>query len=240
MKVNHVQIATENLVRCIVELQATAKALNHQHASDHILFLAKGINFVYRGGSKLYARLLKLEVGSASAIQQRKHRAKTGTHTKAHQRSVHTIKCHIEIRTVFRLGFEVEDGHLVKELFHPIGRIHIHLLALPDGIEHQLCHRCKVLAGNTLVDVLTFYIYILILNDVLAGAVVLLALHHRHRPTKFFILLCIRRTGIHTSVRQQTEESVKFAPFSFGCFKCHGLFSLSLTDAKIGKRSLKI
>ena len=131
------------------------------------------------------------------------------------------VESHVKVRTVVRLGFEVEDGHLVEEFFHSVGRGHIHILALLDGIEHQLRHRGKILTRDELVDVLAHNPYFLTFYNIASRAVVLLALHHRHRPTKFFVLLCIRCTGIHTSVRQQTEESVKFAPFSFGCFKCH-------------------
>ena len=136
---------------------------------------------------------------------------------------MHTIEGHVEVGAVFGLGFEVEDGHLVEKFLHPIGRCHVHLLALLHGIQHKVCHDGEVFTGNPLVDVLTFYIYILIFDNVLTGAVVFLTLHHRHGMTEVFVLLRIGRAGIYVSVRQQTEKGVKFAPFSFRCFKCHNL-----------------
>ena len=77
MKVYHVQVASENLVGRIVELQDTSQAFNHKHTAHDIFFLSKGIDFVHGRCGKLHARLLELEIGRTPAIQQREHRAQT-------------------------------------------------------------------------------------------------------------------------------------------------------------------
>ena len=121
VQVYHTQIATEHFVGHIAILQDTSQTFYHQHTSRHIVFLTKSINLIDRGRGKLDAGLLKLQIGSSSAVQQWKHGAETRTDTEACQRGIHTVKSNMKIGTVIRFRFQVKDSHLIQELLHPIG-----------------------------------------------------------------------------------------------------------------------
>ena len=224
VQINHRQVAAENLVGHVAVLQHATQTLNHQHPRHHVVFLTFRIDFIDGRRGKLHARLLKLEVGRASAVEQRNHHPQPGTYAKARERGIHRIKRHTEIRTVVRLGLQIEDSHLVEELLHSVGRSHVVFPALTDGSIDEFGHRSKILPRNPLVDVLPFQMDKILLQNILTRTVVFLALYHRHRKTERFVLLHIGSSAVHVAVGQQPEKRIQFPPFSFRRFKCHNLF----------------
>ena len=73
-----------------------------------------------------------------------------------------------------------------------------------------------------------FFFYI-----ITARSVMLFPLYHSDGPTPLFICFHLRRAQCDLPVRQQAEKSIKFAPFSFCCFKCHIFLFVYFTDLQI-------
>ena len=208
VEVYHQQVATEDLVGHIAELQCAAHTLNHQHTVEHFIRSIQTIDFVHRRIRETHARLFKLDVSRPSTIEQRNHTTKARIGTETYERSIHTPKSYVKIRTVVRLSLQVIDGYSIEELLHPFGRSQLLLTStLLQHVANKHSHGSKIFAGKTFISTLSYNVDVFTFNNISSCAVVLLTLHHGHGQ---FLLVrsTVSLSCAHITIGQQAEECV--------------------------------
>ena len=233
VQVNHQQIATEHAVGHVAILQHTTQPLNHQHTLGHFVGrFGQGVYLVDRRHGKFHACLLQLQVGRTSAVEQRIHGTQATTYTKARQGSVFLPKSYLEVGTVIGLGFQVVNAYGVEKTFQAVGHFDFFARRMFQDIEHIVGRLAKVgpWKGNrlslllrhklpTTVYLARYHADFVLFYVIPTRAVVFLTLNQRYRPATVHVLLYLRCTHIHASIRQQTEKGINLAQFSFCCFE---------------------